>query len=90
VARTRHNDWQKPFWPGPLTLVLPKTPQVPDWVTAGLNTVAVRVPAHPIAQALLHAAQLPIAAPSANRFTQISPTDAAHVQKSLGERADLI
>jgi L-threonylcarbamoyladenylate synthase len=78
------------FWPGPLTLVLPRTPQVPDGVTAGLHTVAVRVPAHPVAQALLHATQLPIAAPSANRFTQISPTDAAHVQKSLGERADMI
>jgi L-threonylcarbamoyladenylate synthase len=78
------------FWPGPLTLVLPKANSVPDIVTAGLPTVGVRIPAHPIAHALLETAQLPLAAPSANRFTQISPTDATHVQKSLGERADLI
>jgi L-threonylcarbamoyladenylate synthase len=78
------------FWPGPLTLVLPKRAIVPDVVTAGLDTVAVRVPAHPVAHALLVAAALPIAAPSANRFTQLSPTTAAHVERALGEGVDLI
>src|SRR5262249_35901015 len=67
------------FWPGPLTLVLPKRPNVPDGVTAGLGTVAVRVPSHPIAHALLQAAGIPVAAPSANRSTQVSPTTAEHV-----------
>jgi L-threonylcarbamoyladenylate synthase len=78
------------FWPGPLTLVLPKREVVPDLVTAGLETVAVRIPAHPVALALLRAAALPIAAPSANRYTEVSPTTAQHVQKGLGERVDLI
>ena len=78
------------FWPGPLTLVLPKTSAVPDLVTAGLPTVGVRMPAHPIALALLTAAQVPIAAPSANRFTQVSPTTAEHVRASLGDRVDYI
>ncbi|WP_083656726.1 L-threonylcarbamoyladenylate synthase [Mongoliimonas terrestris] len=69
------------FWPGPLTLVLPRRPDCPvsDLVTAGLDTLAVRVPDHPVAQALLAAAGLPVAAPSANRSGRISPTDAAHV-----------
>ncbi len=78
------------FWPGPLTMVLPKAPQVPDVATAGLDAVAVRVPAHPVALALLRAAGVPIAAPSANRFTQVSPTTAQHVQASLGDRVGLI
>lgn len=78
------------FWPGPLTLVLPKHPHVPDRVSAGLPTVAIRVPAHPVALALLRAASLPIAAPSANRFTELSPTTAAHVARGLGDRVDLI
>jgi len=78
------------FWPGPLTLVLPKTSAVPDLVTAGLPTVGVRMPAHPIALALLRAAQVPIAAPSANRFTEVSPTTAEHVRRSLGDRVDYI
>jgi L-threonylcarbamoyladenylate synthase len=78
------------FWPGPLTLVLPKQPHVPDAVTAGLPTVALRVPSHPVASALLRAAAIPVAAPSANRSTQISPTTAAHVAKSLGDAVDLI
>ncbi len=78
------------FWPGPLTLVLPKTPAVPDLVTAGLPTVGVRMPAHPIALELVRAAGVPIAAPSANRFTEISPTTAEHVRRSLGERVDYI
>lgn len=78
------------FWPGPLTLVLPKAPNVPDVATAGLDAVAVRIPAHPVALALLRAAGVPIAAPSANRFTQVSPTTAQHVQTSLGDRVGLI
>lgn len=78
------------FWPGPLTLVLPKRDIVPDRVTAGLNTVAVRVPQHPVAQALLQAAQIPVAAPSANLFMQLSPTRAQHVAQSLENRVDLI
>ncbi len=78
------------FWPGPLTLVLPKTSAVPDLVTAGLPTVGIRMPAHPVALALLRAAGVPIAAPSANRFTQVSPTAAEHVRRSLGNRVDYI
>lgn len=78
------------FWPGPLTLVLPRRSIVPDLVTAGLPAVAVRVPAHPVALALLRAAALPIAAPSANRFTELSPTTADHVSRSLGEQVDVI
>lgn len=78
------------FWPGPLTLVLPKQPAVPNAVTAGLPSVALRVPAHPVAQALLRAAALPVAAPSANRSSEISPTTAQHVRKSLGDAVDLI
>lgn len=78
------------FWPGPLTLVLKKNPIVPDIVTAGLDTVGVRVPAHPVALALLAAAKLPVAAPSANRFTQLSPTTADHVKQGLGSRVDYI
>jgi L-threonylcarbamoyladenylate synthase len=78
------------FWPGPLTLVLPKRPEVPDAVTAGLPSVAVRVPAHPVAHALLRAARVPVAAPSANRSSELSPTTAQHVEKSLGDRVALI
>ena len=78
------------FWPGPLTLVVPKMSEVPDIVTAGLPTVGVRMPAHPVALALIEAAQVPIAAPSANRFTGISPTTAEHVRRSLGDRVDYI
>jgi L-threonylcarbamoyladenylate synthase len=78
------------FWPGPLTLVLPKNDRVPDAVTAGLPSVALRVPAHPVAHALLRAAGIPVAAPSANRSTEVSPTTAQHVVRSLGERVDVI
>jgi L-threonylcarbamoyladenylate synthase len=83
-------DLARRFWPGPLTLVLEKQPVVPDIVTAGLPTVAIRVPAHPIAQALLRAADCPIAAPSANLFGRISPTTAEHVREQLGSLVDLI
>jgi L-threonylcarbamoyladenylate synthase len=78
------------FWPGPLTIVLPKRPAVPDGVTAGLPSVAVRVPSHPIAHALIAAANIPVAAPSANRSMALSPTTAQHVADSLGDRVDLI
>jgi L-threonylcarbamoyladenylate synthase len=78
------------LWPGPLTLVVPKAPAVPDLATAGLDAVALRVPSHPVALALLRAAGVPIAAPSANRFTQVSPTTAQHVVQSLGDRVPLI
>ena len=71
------------FWPGPLTLVLPRGERIPDIVTAGGETVAVRVPAHPVALALLRAADAPIAAPSANRFGHVSPTRAEHVLADL-------
>ncbi len=73
------------YWPGPLTMVLPKQSQVPDEVTAGLPTVGVRMPRHPIALDLIRAAGVPIAAPSANRFTQLSPTTAEHVRETFGE-----
>lgn len=78
------------FWPGPLTLVLPKTSLVPDLVTAGLPCVAVRMPAHPAALELLRLVDLPIAAPSANPFGRISPTTAQHVMDSLDGRIDLV
>lgn len=80
----------KKFWPGPLTLVLPKAAAVPDIVTAGLDTVAVRVPSCRTALALIKAAGRPIAAPSANRFGRLSPVTAAHVGKQLGSAPDLI
>ena len=78
------------FWPGPLTLVLLKTAAVPDLVTSGLPTVAVRCPRHPVALDLLRRAGVPVAAPSANRFGRISPTTAAHVAEQLGDRIDYI
>ena len=78
------------FWPGPLTLVLPRHEKIPPEVSAGLDSVAVRVPAHPVALALLEEARIPVAAPSANRSTGVSPTTAQHVAKGLGDRVDLI
>lgn len=78
------------FWPGPLTLVLPRRDVVPDIVTGGGTHVGVRMPNHPVALALLSAAGVPVAAPSANRFTQISPTTAQHVRTGLGSDVDVI
>lgn len=78
------------FWPGPLTLVLPKQPTIPDLVTSGLDTVAVRMPNHPVAHALIREAGTPIAAPSANPFGYVSPTTAQHVADGLGNAIDLI
>ena len=78
------------FWPGPLTLILRKAAVIPDLVTAGLDSVGIRVPANPIAITLIQRAGVPIAAPSANRFMQVSPTTAEHVQAGLGDRIPLI
>jgi L-threonylcarbamoyladenylate synthase len=78
------------FWPGPLTLILPKASTVPPQVTAGLPSVAVRIPAHPVAQSLLRTAGVPVAAPSANLFSRPSPTRAAHVLEDLDGRIDMV
>lgn len=97
AARGLVGDWTaeaeglaQAFWPGPLTLVLPKASLVPDTVTAGLPTVALRVPDHPVATALLRAAGVPVAAPSANLFTRLSPTTAEHVERGLGNAVSLV
>lgn len=97
MARSLATEWPsqaerlaRRFWPGPLTLVVPKADCIPDIVTAGLPTVGLRMPAHPVALALIREARVPIAAPSANRFTELSPTTAAHVQAALGGQVDLI
>jgi L-threonylcarbamoyladenylate synthase len=82
----------KRFWPGPLTLILPRTRQIPEYVTGGQETVGLRVPDHPVALALL--AELggdrALAAPSANRFGHVSPTTAAHVRQELGKAVDMV
>ncbi len=78
------------FWPGPLTLVLLKSRMVPDIVTAGLSTVAVRMPSHPVALGLIKEAGVPIAAPSANLFGHLSSTTAEHVRQQMGSKVDLI
>ncbi|HVT94498.1 MAG TPA: L-threonylcarbamoyladenylate synthase [Bryobacteraceae bacterium] len=78
------------FWPGPLTLVLPKQEKIPGCVTAGLDTVGVRIPNHPVALALIRAARVPLAAPSANLFTGLSPTEAGHVRTALGDRVAMV
>ncbi|MGH9559314.1 MAG: L-threonylcarbamoyladenylate synthase [Bryobacteraceae bacterium] len=78
------------YWPGPLTMVVPKSAKIPDVVTAGLGTVGLRMPAHPIALKLIEAAGVPIAAPSANRFTHISPTTAQHVRDEFGDVVEVL
>lgn len=83
-------DLADAFWPGPLTMVLRRSSRVPDRVTADGETVAVRLPAHPVARALIAAAGVPIAAPSANRFGRVSPTRAEHVLADLEGRVDII
>src|SRR6266478_3497537 len=101
MAQSLVANWQeiaerlaRRFWPGPLTLVLEKQlekpPVIPSIVTAGLPTVGLRMPAHPIALALIRAAGVPLAAPSANRFTELSPTTAEHVLQSIGGEVDHI
>ena len=78
------------FWPGPLTLVLPRSDAIPNAVTAGGDTVGIRWPSHPIMQAVIRDCGFPLAAPSANRSNELSPTNAAHVAHSLGDRIPLI
>ncbi|NBW96079.1 MAG: threonylcarbamoyl-AMP synthase [Planctomycetia bacterium] len=78
------------LWPGPLTVVVPRSPRIPDAVTAGGGTVAVRCPSHPLTRLLIEMAGEPLAAPSANRSLSVSPTTAAHVLEGLGNRIDLI
>jgi L-threonylcarbamoyladenylate synthase len=93
VARVGHPGVERlaaRFWPGPLTLVLARRPELPEIVTAGLDTVGVRVPAHEAARELIRAAGTPVAAPSANPFGYVSPTTAPHVAELLGEAVDLI
>jgi L-threonylcarbamoyladenylate synthase len=90
IINRRARTLMEQFWPGPLTLVLPKRDIIPDLVTAGLDTVALRVPAHPVALALLRAVDTPIAAPSANPFGYVSPTTATHVDEMLGDAITLI
>lgn len=80
----------KAFWPGPLTLVLPRTDRVPDLATSGLPEFAVRMPSHPVALELIRNLGEPVCAPSANRFGRISPTEARHVEADLGERIAMI
>jgi L-threonylcarbamoyladenylate synthase len=83
-------DLAAAFWPGPLTLILRRSSRVPDQVTADGETVAVRLPAHPVARALIAASGVPIAAPSANRFGRVSPTRAEHVLADLAGRVDMV
>lgn len=94
LLTTSISEWAKrlaeAFWPGPLTLILPRGPRVPRLVTAGLDTVAVRMPRHPVALALIRATSSPIAAPSANRFMHVSPTTAQHALADLDGRVPLI
>lgn len=78
------------YWPGPLTIVLPKQPSIADEVSAGLATVGLRVPNHPLALELLRAFDGPVAAPSANRSTRVSPTTADHVRQELGDAVDMV
>jgi L-threonylcarbamoyladenylate synthase len=92
MARGLASEWSaaaealaQRYWPGPLTLVVPKVAAIPDVVTAGLPTVGLRMPAHPVAIELIRLAGVPIAAPSANRFTELSPVAAAHVPERLAD-----
>jgi L-threonylcarbamoyladenylate synthase len=84
------NQLARAFWPGPLTLVLPRSKEIPDIVTAGGETVGVRWPSHPFIQAVIRACDFPLAAPSANLSGQISPTSAEHVRKQLGGKIRVI
>ncbi len=105
IVHIDHMDWLKKichsvdqrvyqlaekFWPGPLTMIFAKQACIPDIVTAGLKTVAIRWPAHPMAQKLIQLSKTPIAAPSANPFEYLSPTTAEHVRKQIGHKIDFI
>ncbi len=87
---TKAHALAEKFWPGALTLLLEKTPQIPDIVTSGLRKVAVRIPAHPLTSDLLSQLDFPLAAPSANPFGYVSPTTAKHVDDQLGNKIDYI
>ncbi len=90
AAAKRVDLLSRSLWPGPLTLILPKKPAVPDLATSGLPTVAVRFPAHPVARRLIELSTGAVAAPSANPFGYLSPTLATHVAEQLGDRVDFI
>ncbi len=97
MAQTLVTEWPseadalaRRYWPGPLTLVLPKVSAIPNIVTAGLPTVGIRVPNHPLALALIREAGVPIAAPSANRFMGLSPTTAEHVREAFGDAVPVV
>ncbi|MDB6064458.1 MAG: Threonylcarbamoyl-AMP synthase [Pedosphaera sp.] len=97
MARRCVVDWPpladalaRAFWPGPLTMVLPRSKEIPDVVTAGGGTVGVRWPSHPFIQAVIRQCGFPLAAPSANPSNQVSPTNAAHVSRSLGDKLSII
>ena len=97
MARSLVREWPEKaeklarrFWPGPLTLVLPKKSHVPDELTAGLDTVGIRMPSNPIALALIREAGVPVAAPSANLFSELSPTTAEHVRAAMGDRVAMV
>jgi L-threonylcarbamoyladenylate synthase len=97
MAKRCVSDWPdnadrlaKAFWPGPLTLVLPRAKEIPDMVTAGGATVGVRWPSHPLIQAVIRTCGFPLAAPSANLSTQVSPTNVEHVRKQLGGKISMI
>jgi L-threonylcarbamoyladenylate synthase len=89
-ARSIAEKFMKAFWPGPFTMVLPRGSRIPDLVTSGLSTVGVRMPRHTITQDLLRTLQLPLAAPSANRFGRISPTTSSAVASELGGRVQYV
>jgi len=84
------DELARKYWPGPLTIVVPKSPAIPDIVTAGLPTVGLRMPAHPVALALIKEAGVPVAAPSANRFTHLSPTLPEHVAAEFGDAVEIL
>jgi L-threonylcarbamoyladenylate synthase len=90
IREDRLNEVADAFWPGPLTVILRRRTAIPDIVTSGLDTIAVRIPAHPVFRRLAAAAGIPLAAPSANPFGYISPTTTAHVEAQLGNRIEFI
>ena len=97
MAQTLASDWPvvaeglaRRYWPGPLTIVVRKSASIPDEVTAGLDTVGLRMPAHPLALELIRACGVPLAAPSANPFSRLSPTTAAHVREAFGDRVPVL
>lgn len=97
MARSIATEWPvtaaklaERFWPGPLTMVLGKGAMIPDVVTAGLPSVGIRIPDHPMALSLIRQAGVPVAAPSANPFSEVSPTTAQHVRDSLGDKVEIV